>query len=219
MQLLKCSILFFFILAPISAFNAKECFSSDFTVNVKHKGWPFGLSENILNISKNKCDIYISHVRVKYLKSSWHIDICREPVHIKKGSGAVEVIKKIEECTGSSSSAFCAEISKVKENIQNDGLIFAEGSKEILASDHGKVYCAYSLIKLYEKGHIMGNGSIDKLNFLSNKIDKRVEPKENSVIRPIVEGQSDVVDTPEEDESADTSEVNNDNKSPTSRTF
>lgn len=221
MRLLRYSIMFFFILTSNYAFNAKECFSSDFDVKVKHKGWPFGLTDNVLNISKKKCDIYIDHERVKYLKSAWHIDICREPVHIKKGRGAVEVIRKIEECSGSSTTAFCSEISKVKENMQNDGLIFAEGSKETLSSDHGKVYCAYGLIKLYEKGHILGSKAIDKLNFLTHKVDKKDENKEreSDVIRPIIEGQTDIIDAPEEDEVNDKSETSRDNESSTTRTF
>jgi hypothetical protein len=220
MQLSKCSLLLVLILLKSNAFafSVKDCFSADFNVTVKHKGWPFGLSENVLNISKNKCDIYFSHERVKYLKSAWHIDVCREPVHIKKGSGAVEVIKKLEECTRGSSSAFCSEISKIKENVQNDGLIFAEGSKDELSSNHGKVYCAYSLIKLYEKGHILGDNNISKLNFLSHKIDKKREAV--NVLRPVVEGSSNVNDEMEEElKTNDQDSTTEETKSSTTRTF
>ncbi len=203
MQLLKCSTLLILLLLKTQAyaFSVKDCFKSDFTVSVKHKGWPLGLSNNILNISKSKCDIYFSHERVKYLKSAWHIDVCREPVHIKKGSGAVEVIKKTRECSKNSENSFCSEIRKLKENVQNDGLIFAAGSKEKLGSDHGKVYCAYGLLKLYEKGHIIGSGNIDKLTFLSHKIDVvKEKAKEEAPLRPIIEGQSDVTDELEDDD-------------------
>ena len=52
--------------------------------------------------------------------------------------------------------------------LQDEGLIFAKGSRENLESDHGKVYCAFLLLKKY---------------FKSNEAFNRKESLKNSLLR------------------------------------
>jgi len=194
MRLLKCSLMIFFTLNSIYALEGMKCFGSNFEVAVSHKGWPFGLADNILTIKKNQCDLMFSHERLKYLKSFWHVDICREPVHVKKGAGSVEVIKKIKACKTKSEDAFCLEMNKLKTIIQDDGLIFATGSKEDLLSDHGKVYCSYRLLRSYVDGHVFSPGKVKESDFEDNyqKDDETdsESSREQDVPRPVVEGES-----------------------------
>tara|TARA_R110000868_G_scaffold86182_8_gene241737 strand:+ start:1217 stop:1732 length:516 start_codon:yes stop_codon:yes gene_type:complete len=122
---------------------------ASYETTISHKGFPFGLTQNILGVSKEKCVITISHEKLKFIKDAWVIDVCREPVHMKKGAGAVEVIKREGLCVEGAKSSYCGELERLKAMIQDDGLIFAQGEKEDLASDHGKVYCAFSLLQRY----------------------------------------------------------------------
>ncbi|MFN8369134.1 MAG: hypothetical protein U0T83_00755 [Bacteriovoracaceae bacterium] len=129
-----------------------NCLNSIYTVKVEHPGKPFGLAKNILEIKKDKCVVEIQHEKLKILKNSWQIDVCREPVHIKEDIGAVEVLKRDgENCTENEKkkTPYCLILLKIEKLIQDDGLIFAVGEKEDLNSDHGKVYCAYSILEKY----------------------------------------------------------------------
>lgn len=149
MHLFKFSILAFaFSLTPY-AFDDNNCFREGFEVEVIHKGQPFGLLPVVLKIQKSDCDIKITHEKMKYQKSFWKVDVCRAPVHIKKGDGAVEVIKKTQACSEKSADPFCIEFAQIKKIIQDDGLIFADGQKENLKTDHGKTYCSYLLLEKY----------------------------------------------------------------------
>ena len=137
------------LMLNIQAFDDNSCLNANFDTKVVHKGQPFGMTMNILEMKKTGCILEVKHEKLKFVKKTWMVDVCREPVHIKKGSGAVEVIKKTSPCNKKSKDAFCAQNTEVKTIIQDDGLIFAEGEKENLSSDHGKIYCGYLLLKAY----------------------------------------------------------------------
>lgn len=204
MHLLKFSIFVFIICNHVISFEGKKCFESNFDVTVKHKGWPFGLTENVIVVRKDKCDLTFSHERMKYLKSYWHLDVCREPVHVKKGSGTVEVIKRISNCSKSSDDSFCNEMTKLKGIIQDDGLIFAKGSKEDLNSEHGRVYCAYRLMKAYVGGKVLSPDSIKGSDFTSESSStlSDVQSSEEKVApRPIMDDIGTMEVTSEEEES------------------
>lgn len=149
MHLFKFSILALLLSISSFAFDDNNCFRDGFEVEVIHKGQPFGLLPVVLKIQKSDCDIKVTHEKMKYQKSHWKVDVCRAPVHIKKGDGAVEVIKKTQACSEKSADPFCMEFAQIKKIIQDDGLIFAEGQKENLKTDHGKTYCSYLLLEKY----------------------------------------------------------------------
>jgi hypothetical protein len=148
---------FVFILALSSAyaqtrFLPKSCLDSTYKMKMVQKGPLFGLLKQEFVIDKKNCLIHITHQ--KYMPKEWFIDVCREPVHIKVTSATgVDVAKKETECMNKDKSRdtsdFCSQYYDMIDVIQDDGLIFAEGDRDNLSSDHGKVYCTYLLLKKY----------------------------------------------------------------------
>lgn len=143
------------------------------------------------------------------------IDVCRGPVHIKKGLGAVEVIKKVNNCSGASKDEFCSEVKDLSTRLQDDGLIFATGIKENIESDHGKIYCSFLLLNKYLQESIIFNSSDDyDSNLEAIRGPKRKEVstesfKSSSAPRPIVEGDegdSETTDKSDEEEDISTGE-------------
>lgn len=196
MHFFKFSFLSLLLSTSIFAFDDNACFKGNFEVEVIHKGKPFGLLPVVLKIQKTDCDIKIYHEELKFKKTSWKVDVCREPVHIKKGLGAVEVIKKTAACSKGVSDSFCSEFRIIEKNIQDDGLIFAEGQKESLETNHGKTYCAYVLLQKYLDESLVFTRGRDYSGVLTGQMRKDVlpekealSPKEVQVVpRPIVEG-------------------------------
>ncbi len=152
MQFFKFSLLILISLPSLvtaNSYTESQCLDASYEASISHKGFPFGLTQNILGVSKEKCVITINHEKLKFIKDAWVVDVCRKPVHMKKGAGAVEVIKREGLCVEGAKSSYCGELDRLKSMIQDDGLIFAQGEKEDLSSDHGKVYCAFSLLQRY----------------------------------------------------------------------
>jgi hypothetical protein len=116
------------------------------------KGPLFGLLKQEFMIDKKNCIIHITHR--KYFPKEWVVDVCREPVHIKVTSATgVDVAKKEANCIKNDNSRdtsdFCSQYFTMMDVIQDDGLIFAEGDRDNLYSDHGRTYCSYLLLKKY----------------------------------------------------------------------
>lgn len=142
-----------------AGFTGRECLDSSFQTKVSHKGQPFGLAENILDIKKENCLVQIDHEKMRFLKQSWEIDVCRGPIHIKSGTGAVDVARRSGRCSRTDDSAFCEELRTLESVLQNDGLIFAAGAKEEINDPHGMVYCTYLLLQKYLRdGVILSSG-------------------------------------------------------------
>lgn len=151
MQYLKFSFLLIVLFSSslfAEKFNSKECLSSSFKTTIKSKGKFFGLIKNNVLIDKDKCKIKIQHQGI--LDSTWNIDICREPIHMKVMSkGSENVFKRSEDCTDKSTSDYCYYLKELKTNISDYGLIFAEGLREKLKDPHGQVYCVSLLVNRY----------------------------------------------------------------------
>lgn len=157
MSFTKFSIVGLILILSFNAFSferflPKECLDASYKTFIKHKGPLFGLLPHELEIQKKNCVITINHK--KYLPVEWIIDVCREPVHIKKSSATgTDVAKKDGECINKdktkNSSDFCSQLDEVMEVVQDDGLIFAEGDRDSLNTPHGKTYCSYLLLKRY----------------------------------------------------------------------
>lgn len=133
-------------------FSPKSCLDSHYKMKMVQKGPLFGLIPQSFEITKKDCIVHITHR--KYLPKEWIIDVCREPVHIKVTSATgVDVAKKDGECNKKDNSKdtgnFCAQYFELLDVIQDDGLIFAEGDRDNLNSNHGKTYCSYLLTKKY----------------------------------------------------------------------
>ena len=150
MLLKQYNLIFFLCFLSVNSFALDEdaCFKKSFNVALKRSVGPLGAGKRVTNIKKNDCEIVLNYQEFQYRKTNWLIDICREPIHIKKGIDSVEVIKRTSSCT-SLKGPFCDESNVVLNILQDEGLIFAKGARDNLESDHGKVYCAFLLTKKY----------------------------------------------------------------------
>ena len=170
MRLNLFSILFLVILFSKESFSFDEdtCFKKSFNITLKRSVGPFGAGERITSLKKTDCEIALNYQEYQYRKTNWFVDTCREPIHIKKGIDSIDVLKKDGECKVSKNN-FCEESFKVLSVLQNEGLIFAKGSRENLESDHGKVYCAFLLVKKY----LNSNEAFNREESLKNSLLKR----------------------------------------------
>ncbi len=155
MAYIKFSFLFILFLSAAHAqtrFSAKACLDSVYKMRMIQKGPLFGLMKHEFVINKKQCDLTITYR--KYFPREWKIDVCREPVHIKVTSATgVDVAKKTNECINNDKSRdtgdFCGQYFDLIDVIQDEGLIFAEGDRDNLDSDHGKTFCSYLLLRRY----------------------------------------------------------------------
>ena len=129
-------------------FSSAECLSSVYETKIQHKGKFFGLLENKLDIKKDKCLVTIKFKGI--LETIWKIDVCREPIHMKVTSkGSQNVYKRDKKCEKKTKSDYCYFRKELMENMQDHGLIFAEGQREDLSQSHGQTYCSYLLLQRY----------------------------------------------------------------------
>lgn len=144
----KCSVLLMIFSSNVYAdrFTSDECLKASFNATVEHSGTFFGLIKNKLSIDKKECLIKVSFENI--LETTWVVDLCREPIHMKiLSKGSESVYKRDEECSSGDKSDFCVYRNELAENLQDYGLIFAKGERESLTTDHGKTYCTYLLIE------------------------------------------------------------------------
>lgn len=155
MVFIKFSFVLLFVLSSAHAqtrFSSKSCLDATYKMKMLQKGPLFGLLKQEFIIDKKDCIIHIKHK--KYFPKEWFVDVCREPVHIKVTSATgVDVAKKEAECIHvdktKDTSDFCSQYFDLMDVIQDEGLIFAEGDRDNLSSNHGKTYCSYLLLKRY----------------------------------------------------------------------
>ena len=143
--------------ASFKNFNKQNCINANFNISISHAASPLGLTHNIIQMKKDNCEILISHERLKFIRNNWLIDVCRHPIHIKKKSRSINIVKRSAPCNKNTikKDSFCTEYFSIKNKIQDDGLIFAKGEKENLNTEHGKAYCAYTLLESY-----LANGNV-----------------------------------------------------------
>lgn len=170
------------VFADLDEVSMNNCLKENYEVFISHRTFPLGLTTKDLSIKKEKCLIEFTHTSFFVWKKGWTIDVCREPVHIKKGARSVEVIKRRGWCdkypNGSfkeEHEKFCSVTSELEEIIENDGLIFADGEKENILNDHGKVYCSFVLLKRYlRRGEVFSRFS----KISSYKSDREIRTKQ-----------------------------------------
>lgn len=163
--------MFLFFASSSFGFEDRECFLFNYSADISHKVKPLGIFRTHLKIEKAGCQLSIESVKFRIFKKHWQVDVCRTPVHIKYGQTNFDVLKKSKNCTlnkdGIENDSFCSSYFELMDLIQDDGLIFAEGVRENLLSDHGKTFCAFQLLKGHlDHGNVYGS---DFKNF-ENKI-------------------------------------------------
>lgn len=151
LKLFSVLLLLFTFNSNSQEFDEERCFRESFSLSLKRNVGPFGVGKRVVNFKKEKCALTLNYQSFQQKKTKWVIDVCREPIHIKKGEASVEVIKKDGPCS-STKNSYCEETKELLTVIQDEGLIFASGQREDLNSDHGKAYCTYLLAKKYLNG-------------------------------------------------------------------
>jgi hypothetical protein len=139
-----------FLLVPtlsLSMFKTSECVGTSFQGKFDVQKGPFGILPLSMSIKKNRC---IIDIEKKFIfTSSWQVDLCREPVHIKQKTWTGDSFELRKNYPCKDNMAYCQLIDDLIVSIENDALIYAKGERETLSSDHGKFYCTYLLIKNY----------------------------------------------------------------------
>lgn len=186
----KYIFLFLFLVLVKNAFaekfSSKECLDAEYSTLIKHEGKFFGLIKNELNIKKNKCIIEVKFKNI--LEKKWLIDVCREPIHIKlTAKGGQSVYKRTSNCTSSSEIEFCQYKKELKDVLQDYGLIFAEGEREILTSAHGQTYCSYMLVKKYlDDGILFSKFDVPNNIFENSELPAVITKPKPSVVAPSI---------------------------------
>ena len=181
MACIKFSLLFLFAVTMAQAqtrFSPKSCLDASYKMKITKKGPLFGLLTHEFIINKKGCIVHFSYK--KYLPKEWIVDVCREPVHIKVTSATgVDVAKKEVECINKDKSKdtsnFCSQYFDLMDVIQDDGLIFAEGDRDHLSTDHGKTYCSYLLLRKYLNDSVVFSRYTDVPDIFIDH--KPIEPK------------------------------------------
>lgn len=188
MAFIKFSLFAFFIFSTAFAqtrFSPKSCLDSSFKMKMDRKGPLFGLFKQEFIVDKKSCIIHITHR--KYLPKEWVVDVCREPVHIKVTSATgVDVAKKETDCIKKDQTRdtgdFCSQYFTMMDVIQDDGLIFAQGDRDNLYSDHGRTYCSYLLLKKYLNESVIFSRYTEVQDIFSEKAKELPTPAPQSAV-------------------------------------
>ncbi len=150
-------------------FTPSECVSNSFQGSFSIEKGPFGVLPLKMSLKKNRCIIDIEYDYL--IKTHWTIDLCREPVHIKKNSwnGDGFQIRKNYPCKDD--QTYCQQVDELLSNIENEALIYAKGERETLSTDHGKFFCSYLLLKNYLKeGKVFSLTVPDSINIFEKTL-------------------------------------------------
>jgi len=169
MLYLRFSLIFLLLTKNSYGLEQRECLLKEFSSSMERFIDPMGIFKLKLSLDKKNCEITVGLEKYKVMKKRWIIDVCRTPVHIKKGVKMVEVLKRENNCLIQEDSEYCESAKELMTLIQDEGLIFAEGQKENLSSNHGKFYCSYQLFNKYLYDGIVFDHDI--------KVDKRPPTK------------------------------------------
>ncbi len=145
----KFRFLFLLIFLPFDSFSfeSKQCLDLKFEVDIEKEGLFFGMIPYRFKIIKDRCEVKIQYQ--EYTPVSWEVDLCREPVHLKKTDWfGLKILKKEKNCKGVT-SPFCDQWSLMMGTLRDEALILAKGERDSLETDHGKIYCLFHLLQAY----------------------------------------------------------------------
>lgn len=172
MRLLSSSLFLIFMLFSVKSyaqsFKGIECLKSDYTYDIINSNYLFGLANERLLIKKSACVINIEYK--KLLKTSWEIDVCREPIHMKVVEyGRQTIYKRFTKCQKNDQTDYCVQLQKLNSEVLDFGLMYAEGSREVLTSKHGRTYCLASLARKYLAEGFVFSTTDNKINLFTEE--------------------------------------------------
>lgn len=177
MSCLKFSLVAYFILSAglvfsedkVEKFSSNDCLMSEFDTTIE-RGELWGLMNRVLTIKKDVCEISVYNKK-KFFETDYKIDICREPIHMKVTvRGSLNVHKRSGKCESKTQSEFCDFWSQLKSELEDQGLIFAQGEREKISSSHGKVFCTYLLLNKYLGEGVLFSKYTDTENIYLEKL-------------------------------------------------
>ncbi len=153
----------------LTMFTSMECVSQSFSGAFAIEKGPFGLLPFKMNVKKNRCIIDIEYDVITNTHSI--IDLCREPVHIKKNSWSGDGFQIRKNYPCKAETTYCQQVDELLSNIENEALIYAKGERETLTTDHGKFFCTYLLLKNYLKeGKVFSLTVPDSINIFEKTL-------------------------------------------------
>jgi hypothetical protein len=176
----KFKIFWFAISFSYLAFASfdEACLGGNFNSKISHKVAPFSLLQNDLIIKKENCTVNLTFKKWSLFEKKWIVDYCRMPVHIKYGNGSFDVFKRTEDCSKVKDKKerpeFCKKYEELENIVSDEGLIFANGLKEDITSDHGKIYCIYLIFKSYLQDGIVYESGAQRFN--GSEAPPKVDP-------------------------------------------
>ncbi|MDP7319558.1 MAG: hypothetical protein QF441_03070 [Bacteriovoracaceae bacterium] len=190
MSWFRCNYFFILILVLPSTiyaqrYTSQECLKANFVTSIENEERFFGLIRSVLTIKKEGCIIDVHYKNI--LETSWLIDICREPIHIKESRfGNQSVFKRVGVCEGAVETDYCSSWKELHKTLQDYGLIFAQGEREKLETAHGKVYCSYLLAKKYLGQGVLFSKYGKNINLFDDKEpSQKIHRSETSTPAPL----------------------------------
>lgn len=166
----------FFLLISLVSINSYAMFSSDicvtgeFVAQTQRQGAFWGAFKREFKVSKSRCKVVIKHDDV--ISSEWEIDICKEPINLKVEQYFTKkhYIKE-EICTKKSKSTFCRKVYELSALINKEGLVLAEGERDSLETEHGKIYCLSLILEKYlMKGDVFSMNHSQKVALFNDEV-------------------------------------------------
>ena len=186
---------------PKINYTVSECLNLKNNYRVGHDVALFGLIKRYIFINKNACQIEI--ISQTLFSEKYYVDLCRFPIHMQFSSlGQLHVYKSDKNLCRHDNDRFgddqklsplCQQWKNLKNLLQDDALVFSDGSYENIATDHGGIYCAYQVLeKYFENGQIFSstsdNGTWENDPLPSNTVnDLNLSEKSRQDLTPKVE--------------------------------
>ncbi len=130
-------------------FTSSECTSANFSKQILLPAKYLGIFKREISLSKERCLLSLKF-KSSFWFSKWEVDLCRDPIHLRyENFLGPELFRKNVSCIKGYSDQFCDSAAKLKEVIQNELLLFAEGERDQLSTSHGTSYCLNLLFASY----------------------------------------------------------------------
>jgi len=189
-RIIVLSSLSFFLIGEVFASNlyktsiTRKCLELTDSIQLEIPMF-FNFLKHKLFLSKDRCVITVKNEKYFLSKKEWVIDICRVPVHIKMSGDAGRVVKKVKRCDPflevQNKDDFCSQGDQVLKEISDLGLIYAQGERGDITSDHGKIACMHKLIYDYVINDVIFSvldQKVIQVNELFNNFDHKKDELE-----------------------------------------
>ena len=143
------SFIEFNINQAFAMFSSSDCIVANFSKQIFLPAKYLGIFKREISLAKDRCLLSLKF-KSSFWFSKWEVDLCRDPIHLRyENFLGPELFRKNTSCLKGQSDQFCDSAAKLKEVIQNELLLFAEGERDQLSTSHGTSYCLNLLFASY----------------------------------------------------------------------